>query len=76
LNLATLVSQILAIPAAFAHPGHDHSTALGSGPLHGITGFDYALILLTIALAAGALIGGKGVVLRIMQDLRKKHPPR
>jgi len=49
LKLGTLTSLTAATPAAWAHPGHEHSTGWLAQLLHSVTNWGPLLVVLVIA---------------------------
>ena len=52
---ASLVAPLLAATPAFAHPGH--SSGLGAGLLHPVTGVDHLLAMLAVGVVTVASVG-------------------
>ena len=49
LKLATLAAGTAVLPAAWAHPGHEHSTGWLAQLLHSVTNWGPLLVVLVIA---------------------------
>ena len=53
LRLATLASTVAVLPAAWGHPGHEHSPGWLAQLVHSVTSWGPLLVVLVIAIAAG-----------------------